>query len=81
MTFNNGSGTSTTYFDGYRTAVPVKIDHNLTITGTGSNKVSVGLQYHKTGMIVGGNLLIDLGQPASALDLFKLIVHGTTTIE
>ena len=81
VTFNNGSGASKTSFDGYVTTVPVKIDHNLTITGSGSNKVSVGLQYSKTGMIVGGNLLIDLGKPANPLEAFHLVVHGTTTIE
>jgi hypothetical protein len=81
VTFNNGSGTSTTYFDGLSTTLPVKIDGNLTIRGSGSNKVSVGLKYNKTGMIVGGNLLIDLGKPANPLEAFHLVVHGTTTIE
>jgi hypothetical protein len=81
VTFNDGSGPCTSEFDGFVTPLPVKIDHNLTITGAGSNKIVVGESVQKIGMIVGGNLLIDLGQPASALELFKLVVHGTTTIE
>ena len=80
VTFNNGSGQSESDFDGGNTPLPVKIDHNLTITGTGSNKVSVGLKAQKTGMIVGGNLLIDVGQPANPLQALNLIVHGSTTI-
>jgi len=81
VTLNNGSGQFLSEFDGGATLLPVKVDHNLTITGTGSNTIVVGEFMQRTGMIVGGNLLIDLGQPASALELFKLVVHGTTTIE
>ena len=81
VTLNNGSGQFLSEFDGGATLLPVKVDHNLTITGTGSNTIVVGEFMQRTGMIVGGNLLIDLGHPASAMDLFKLVVHGTTTIE
>lgn len=79
--FGNGSGDAKTYFDGFRTSAPVRIDGNLKITGTGTNLVSVGRQFNHTGLRVGHDLIIDTVSPTDlTLQAFKLIVDGKTRI-
>lgn len=59
VTLNLGSGNMTTNFDGFSVAKPVVIKGNLSITGTGTNTVTVGTQYLHTGVTVGRNLSLD----------------------
>jgi hypothetical protein len=79
--FNNGSGASANYFDGYQTTLPVVIHGRLKIVGTGANLVSIGRSNNYTGLKVGQNLVIDVVNPADlTLQAFNLIVYGQTKI-
>jgi hypothetical protein len=79
--FNNGSGSSETYFDGLTTVAPVVILGRLKIAGTGQNLVSIGRQFNQTGLRVGRDLVIAMKNPADlTLRAFNLIVNGQTKL-
>lgn len=78
VSFNHGTGSATTNFDGYSTALPLIIRGSLTMTGSGANTVTAGTQYNHTGLVVGKNLTITTGAAADALRFNKLEVGGTT---
>jgi hypothetical protein len=79
-TFNNGSGSATTEFDGNITPLPVFIGGNLTLTGSGANTVTAGDSLHHTGLVVGKNLTVITGAAADTLTFKKLEVRGATTL-
>jgi hypothetical protein len=81
VTFNHGSGSATTNFDGYQTALPVIIRGNLTLTGSGANTVTIGTQYNHTGLILDKNLTITTGAAADTLTFNKLEVDGITRLD
>jgi hypothetical protein len=80
VAFNHGPGTFATYLDGYSTSVPVKINGNLTLTGTGINQISLGTGWDRTGLIVGGALSVRGGPADDILTLYKLAVGGATQL-
>ena len=80
VTFNHGTGAFTTYFDGFKTSVPVVIRGNLTMKGTGGNDVTAGAHDMKTGLIVGKSLSITSGSGPDALIFNKLEVGGATKL-
>jgi hypothetical protein len=79
VTFNHGSGSTTTDFDGYVTTLPDIFRKDLTITGTGPAVVTVGTQYQGTGLQLQGALKITSGGN-DYLNFEKLDVGGTTTL-
>ncbi len=78
VTLNHGAGRFATYFDGYKTSVPVVIRGNLTITGTGPQTVDIGRQYNKTGLVVGKTFAVTAGVGDDFLSLNNLDVSGAT---
>jgi hypothetical protein len=79
-TFNNGTGSATTSFDGNNIPLPDLIRGNLTVTGSGANTVTVGTAFHHTGLVVGKNLTITTGAAADTLTFNKLEVGGATKL-
>jgi hypothetical protein len=80
VTFNHGTGKSTTYFDGYKVAQPVVIRGSLTINDSGPSTIEVGTQYYKTGLFIGRGLTISTGEAADTLKLHNLTVSAATAI-
>jgi hypothetical protein len=77
VTFNHASGTFTTNFDGFKTALPVIIRGSLALTGTGNNTITIGTQYKHTGMLVGKALNVTVGG-SDTLTFNNLVVEGAT---
>ena len=80
VTFNHGSGSFIRNFDGFSTTLPVQIHGNLTLRGTGSNGITVGTQYKRTGMFVGKNFTVASGTGNDVLTFSKLEVGGATRL-
>ena len=80
VTFNHGSGSATTNIDGFVTSLPVIIQGNLTMTGSGANTVTIGTEYQHTGLILGKNLTVTTGAGDDKLTFNKLDVGGITTL-
>jgi hypothetical protein len=80
VTFNHGSGSATTSFDGFKTSLPVIIRGNLTLTGSGANTVTAGTEYNHTGLVIGKNLTITTGSGSDTLTFFRLEVDGVTKL-
>jgi hypothetical protein len=81
VTFNHGPGEFTTFVDGYRTNVPVKINGKLTLTGTGANQINLGTGWANTGVVVGGALSVQGGPGNDTLALSELAVGGATQLK
>jgi hypothetical protein len=81
VTFSHGTGAFTTYFDGYATSLPVKINGNLTLTGTGANQMNLGTGWDEAGLVVGGALSVQCGPVNDVLTLYQLVVRGATQLK
>ncbi|MBO0699491.1 MAG: hypothetical protein J2P46_13935 [Zavarzinella sp.] len=80
VTFNHGTGSAVTRFDGYATSLPVVIRGSLTFKGSGANTVSVGKAFDYTGLVVGKNLTVTTGAAADTLVFNQLEVGGATRL-
>jgi hypothetical protein len=80
VTFNHGPGAFTTFVDGYRTTLPVKIGGKLTLTGTGANVINLGTGWANTGVAVGGALSVLCGPVNDTLKLNEVAVGGATLL-
>ncbi len=77
VTFNTGSGTFRTWFGDNATSLQTRVHGNLTVTGTGNNRVVLGTDPHGV-VTVGGALTVATGAGNDSVGLNGVRVNGAT---
>jgi hypothetical protein len=80
VTFGYGTGTGNTTLDTYATALAPIVRGSLTISGTGAQRVFLGISMPETGLMVGGRLTVLGGPGADLVNLGHVQVGGATAL-